>query len=318
MTAVDTGVVDRPAPQGIVAQRAERDALLAEMPLLEASPPTTFFRGTGRSLREIWNYRELLGMLFRRELKVRYKDSVLGFFWTLLRPLAQLLVYSIAIGKFLGASRAISDYPVYVFAGLTIWQLISEIIAGGTGSLLANGGLIKKVYLPREVFPLGVVASSLFNFVTQVLILTAATFAFGKPLHPGNLGYAALSLGIVVIWATALAFVLGAINVYLRDVQFLVEIGLMWGLWTAPVVYPLKQVSTVLAAHEWVKTIYLANPITQAVLGFQRAFWTSGGSADTVPNLAEKMGITIGVGLVLLWLAQRVFARLQSNFAQEL
>lgn len=266
----------------------------------------------------MWSYRRLLNLLLRRELKVRYKDSVLGFVWTLLRPLAQLLVYAIAVGKFLGASKGHDDYPIYVFAGLTIWQLLSEIVAGGTSSMMMNAGLIKKVYLPREVFPLSVVGSALVNFVPQLAILVAGTLVVGRPPLGVNLVYALLALLIVLVYGTALAFVLSAVNVYLRDVQYLVEIALMWGLWTAPIVYKWRVVQPHLAGHEWLRRLYLSNPVTEAVLGFQRAFWRRGTAADTVPSLAQDMLLCIGVGLILLWVCQRIFARLQANVAQEM
>jgi ABC-2 type transport system permease protein len=260
----------------------------------------------------------LLNLLFHRELKVRYKDSALGFVWTLIKPLAQLLIYAIVIGKFLEASRSTPQYPIYVFSGLTIWQLFSEIVLGGTGSVLANGGLIKKVYLPREVFPLSVVCAALFNFLMQLGILVAGTFISGSPPVPSNLIYAVLSIVIVILYGTGLAFILGAVNVYLRDIQYLVEIGLMWGMWASPIVYNWSLVQPHLAGHPWLEKLYLSDPMTQAVLGFQRAFWRGGNSTTTIPHLGRDMIICIAVGVVFLWLGQRLFARLQANFAQEL
>jgi ABC-2 type transport system permease protein len=301
------------------APKAARAEALAAQPMVEASPTSGFLSGTAQSIRDVWRYRDLLRLLFRRELRVRYKDSALGFVWTLLRPLAQLAVYAIAVGQFLGASKGHDDYPIYVFAGLTIWQLFSEILLTGTGVLLANSGLIKKIYLPREVFPLAVVGSALFNFAMQLGILVIGTLIAGRPPHPTDLGYAVLAIGIVVVYGTALAFVLGAVNVYLRDIQYLVEICLIWGLWTAPIVYHWSLVTPHLSgSKEWLRHLYLANPVTESVLGFQRAFWTNGTSKDTLPNLAQDMLVTFGVGVALLWLCQRIFARLQSNFAQEM
>lgn len=294
-----------------------RARLLAAEPMVAAGPTQGFLRGTGESLRGIWAYRELLYLLFRRELKARYKDSALGFVWSLIRPLAQLGVYAIAIGQFLGAAKGGKDYPIFVFAGLTVWQLFSEILSTGTGSILANSGLVKKIYLPREVFPLSAIGSALFNFLMQVAVLVAGTFAFRKPPHPADLGYAFLAVAIVLVYATALALLLGAVNVYLRDMQYLVEIFLMWGMWTAPIVYYWSFVQPHLH-HEWLRQLYLANPITEAVLGFQRAFWTSGGAQDTVSDLSTHMFASLGAGLVLLWICQRVFARLEGNFAQEI
>ncbi|WP_279433481.1 ABC transporter permease [Agromyces protaetiae] len=104
-------------------------------------------------MREIWQYRELLGRLVKREVKVRYKDSSLGIVWSLFRPLVQLLIYYFAIGQVLGAARSVPDFGIFVFIGLTMWALFSEIISTSTTSIVANAGLVKKVYLPREIFP---------------------------------------------------------------------------------------------------------------------------------------------------------------------
>ncbi|SDI94033.1 ABC-2 type transport system permease protein [Frankineae bacterium MT45] len=298
------------------AASAARAEALADEPMLPASPSSGgLFKGTVTSIKAIWRYRDLLGLLFRRELKVRYKDSFFGFFWTFVRPLAQLLVYTIVIGHFL--ARGTPGYAVFVFSGLTIWQLFSEIVTGGTGAMLANGGLIKKVYLPREVFTLGVVGSALFNFVMQTIILVFGTFLAGKVPTGTRLLYAPLSIVIVVLFGTGLAFVLGAVNVYLRDVQYLVEVALMWGLWSAPIVYSISLVRKSIGGT-WLYDLYVWSPITQAALGFQRAFWVAGTPKDTVAHLGRSMIITIGVLFVFVWICQRIFARLQSNFAQEL
>jgi ABC-2 type transport system permease protein len=131
----------------------ERMLRLADEQLVPAGAVQGFFRGTWHSLVDLRNYRELLGLLVRRDIKARYKDSSLGFLWSLLRPLAILLVYYIAIGKVLGAERSIPDFAIYVFTGLTAWQFFTDVVAGGTGCIVGNAGLIKKVYLPREVFP---------------------------------------------------------------------------------------------------------------------------------------------------------------------
>ncbi|WP_255371603.1 ABC transporter permease [Cellulosimicrobium sp. CUA-896] len=132
--------------------------------------------------------RELLDMLVRRELKARYKDSTLGFVWSLGRPLAMLLIYYVALGQFLGAARSIPQFAVFIYAGLTAWNLFSESLTAGTGSVVANSGLVKKVYLPREVFPLSSIGSALFNFSIQLVILLAATVLVGQFPPGGHVG----------------------------------------------------------------------------------------------------------------------------------
>lgn len=295
----------------------ERFAELEQEPMRLAGPRPGFFRGTLSSIREIADHRELLGLLVRRELKAKYKDSVLGFFWSLMRPLAMLLVYYIALGKFLEAERQIPSFAIFVFTGLTAWGLFSEIIATGTASVVANSGLVKKVYLPREIFPLSVVGSALVNFAIQLGILTVATVVAGEFPTGSRWLYLPLSLAVLLVYATASALVLAAANVYLRDVQYLVEIAIMVMMWASPIVYSWALVEGRIGGTI-LSDLYLANPITLVVIGFQRTFWVAGSTQTELPHLAGMLGIALAVGLLLLWIAQRLFGRLQSNFAQEL
>ena len=277
-------------------------------------------RSTVQSVRELHAYRRLLGLLVSRELRAKYKGSSLGILWSLIRPLAQLLIYYVAIGQFLGAARSIPDFAIFVFTGLTAWGLYSEIISAGTTSVIANSGLVKKVYLPREIFPLAAVGGALFNFVVQFLVLLVATIALGRPPLHIELFYLPLAIVLIVVFATALALVLSALNVYLRDVQHLVEIFLLILFWASPIVYSMGFVNKVLHGS-LLEELYLANPVTLAVLGMQKAMWMAG-SEDTSqywpPGLEWRMLVAIVIGFALLWVGQRVFSRLQSNFAQEL
>lgn len=293
-----------------------RSAALADEPMRIAGPRPGFARGTLSSVKDILAHRELLGSLVRRELKSRYKDSALGFVWSLIRPLAMLVIYYVALGKFLGNERNVPDFAIFIYTGLTIWGLFSETLTAGTASIVQNSGLIKKVYLPREVFPLSVVGSALFNFGIQLVILLVATGVVGAFPTGTRWFYFPLALAVALVWATALALLLSAVNVYLRDVQYLVDVALLILFWASPIVYAWHQVSSTVSG--WVLDVYLTNPMTLAVLGFQRAFWVSGDAVEAPGDLAARLGVALAVGVVLLWVCQRVFARLQSNFAQEL
>ena len=272
------------------------------------------------SLREIASYRQLLRRLVSREVRAKYKDSSLGIVWSLMRPLAQLVIYYVAIGQFLGAARSIPDFAVFVFTGLTIWTLYSEIISAGTSSVLSNAGLVKKVYLPREIFPLAAVGGAMFNFAVQFVILLAATFVVGKPPLTPDVLLAPLAILLIVVLGTAIALVLSAVNVYLRDVQHIIEIVLLVLFWASPIIYSAGFVHAALAGS-WLEQIYLANPITLAVLGMQKALWIAGSNDHTQfwpPMLGLRMLIALAISFIALYLAQRVFSRLQGNFAQEM
>lgn len=298
-------------------ESAARSARLADEAWQTSAPVGSFFSGTARSLREILGQRELLRLLVHRELKSRYKDSSLGFLWSLLRPLSILIVYYVAIGKFLGAERQIPEFAIYIFTGLTAWMLFQEIVSSTTGSIVDNAGLVKKVYLPREVFPLSSVGSALFNFGTQMAILVAAILVLGRVPTGTRLFYVPLSVAVLLSFATAFGLLLAAVNVYLRDVKYLVEISLTILFWASPVVYSWALVRDAIGGS-WLENLYLGNPVTLAVLGMQRALWVAGTDQPVPDGLVTRLLIALGIGLVLLWVSQRVFARLEGNFAQEL
>jgi len=295
----------------------ERAVRLAAEPLREAGPRPGFASGTLASLRDIAAHRELMGFLVRRELKSRYKDSALGFVWSLIRPLAMLLIYYVALGKFLGAARSIPDFAIFIYTGLTAWTLFAEIVTVGTASIVANSGLIKKVYLPREVFPLSIVGSSVFSFVIQLGILVAATISVGRFPTGTRWFYFPISLALLLVFATALALLLSAVNVYLRDVGYLVEVALMILFWASPIVYSYALVHKELKGGI-LEQLYLLNPVTLVVCGFQQTFWVAGDGQPVPNHLGERLGIAFAVAVVLLWVCHRTFARLQANFAQEL
>jgi ABC-2 type transport system permease protein len=308
-----------------------RSARLVEQPFVAASGPGPFFGGTLRSLRELWERRELQGILVRREMKNRYKDSALGFIWTLIKPVTMLAIYWFAIGQLLGAARSIPSFAIFVFAGLTLWGLYSDILATSTMSILQNAALIKKVYLPREVFPLASVGSAFLNFLVQLGVLLVACAVFLQfPLHP-DLIYALPAIAIVLIYGTALALILSAVNVYLRDVQYLVDVLVVMLFWASPIVYSYANVAGSWVSGTWIEQVYLANPVTVAVLAFQRAIWLHGPAVQAEfaakhidpastypPDLALRLLVVGLVGLVLVWFAHRVFSRLQADFAQEI
>lgn len=303
---------------------ARRERLERE-PLVAVGARSGFFSGAWGSVVEVWVHRELLGRLVRREVKARYKDSKLGIIWSLLRPLAQLSVYYFAIGKILGAARATPDFAIFVFIGLTMWALFAEILSGATTSILANSGLIKKVYLPREIFPLSAVGSALVNFAFQlvVLILGEIFLASRAPVWSLDLLLAPLAFVTLVVFATALGILLSALNVYFRDIQHFVEIALIFLFWASPIVYSFTFVQRALNGS-FLEQLYLANPVTIAIVATQKALWGSGSTATGAlaqqwPNdIAVRLLIALAVSAILFWISQRIFARLQGNFAQEL
>ncbi len=312
MTAAST----RPAESAPVSVPAEADATLQRI-----NAPQSFFRGFVPTVKDIWLYRELLGNLIRKELKVKYKDSVLGFVWSLLMPLVQLAVYWLVIGKFLGAG-AIPTYGVYIFCGLATWTLFSDVLSSSTTSVVFNSGLVKKVYFPRELFPLAATGSAVVNFGFQLVILVVADIIAGistdKWPDVVNLPLPILGLIVLVVWAAGLGLLLSAANVFLRDVEHLIGVVLMLWFWVTPIIYNVTRVNKTLP--HWVYQLYLANPMASVVFSFQAFFWPQGKGTgyEFGGNIYGRLGVLLVVGLAFFWFAQRIFARAQGNFAQEL
>lgn len=296
----------------------QRFARLAEVPLRTVGAVGGFTpRSIWRSILAVTDQRDMLTLLVKRDLKARYKDSALGFLWALARPLMQLAIYFVVLGQFLGAARGIPDFAIFVFTGLTAMGLFQEIAVSGTGSILANAGLVKKVYVPREVFPLASAGSALFNFGVQLAVLIIATIVMAKPPLHIEILYAIPSLLVIVVYGLAFGLFFGAVNVYLRDIQYLVEVSTMLLFWASPVVYSWQMVND-LVKNPLLVELYTNNPLTLAVIGFQEAFWVAGDALEQPSNLLLRLIIALGVGLVLLLISHRVFLRLQGNFAQEL
>lgn len=187
--------------------REARYALIAEQQF------SVVDRSKGRTSRsfvatskEIWANRSMLMLLIRRDLKSRYKDSALGFLWTLARPITQLIIYAVVIGKFLGAERGIPLFAIYIFTGLTIFTLFQEIVGGGTGSIVGNSGLVKKVYVPREIFPLASLGTAIFNFMIQFVVLMVALVVFDNVHFSLQTLYIFPSILVVIVYGLGLAF----------------------------------------------------------------------------------------------------------------
>lgn len=294
--------------------RDERFALLEQQPFRETRARFDM-RSQARAVADVFTNRELLVLLVRRDVRARYKDSVFGMLWALVRPLAQLAIYYIVIGQFLGAARGIPNFAIYVYSGIAIYTLFSEIVGGATHSIVNNSGLVKKVQLPREIFPIASAGSALFNFAIQLVILTVvALLAGGFGLWP-NLGYLMLAVIVIVLYGLVLGIGLAAANVYLRDIGHLVDVVLMLLMWGSPVVYSLSMVQQILGTGAWFN-LYLSNPVTLGVIYIQQTFWPS---ADALPeSVLPITGVMLVVGLALLAGSHAMFRRLQGSMAQEL
>lgn len=299
----------------------ERFARLAATPFTATDARGLELPVRGGKLREIWDRRDLLGLLVRRDLQARYRDSVLGFLWTLIRPIVQFLMYFLVLGQFLRAAEGIPQFAIFLFSGLTIYAFFAESVQGATTSILANAGLVKKIYLPREIFPLASVGAAGFMFLVQCLVLLVGALIFQALPAPVAMLWFFPSVLLMLVYGLAFGILLSALNVYLRDVQYVTDVVIMLAMWGSPIVYSWTMVVDTfqsLGLPSWVLEVYTNNPITLGVLGFRKAFWGAGTPADYPEDLLLRIGIAGVIGLVLLFISHRVFTRLQGNFAQEM
>ncbi len=281
--------------------------------------------GRSAGLRDVVGSRFLLKLLVDKEIKVRYRGSVLGLLWSYVKPGVQFVVFYIALGIFLGLEQSernpagLPNYAIYLFSGIVLINFFTEALSNASRSIVMNGGLIKKIYLPRQLFPVSAIWVSGIHFLPQMVILVAACLLTGWSPSLLQLGTAVIGFLIVVLLATGLGLIFGAVNVYFRDAENFVDMLLMVATWASPVLYAWTMVRDQLG--ETALEIYLLNPLTIGVESFHFAFWMP--TAEQTQGLPPSfLSVWVPIGLVLsilvVLLGQLLFRRLEGRFAQEL
>lgn len=281
-------------------------------------------------LADIWGARELFIFLVRRDLKVKYKNSFLGFLWSMVNPAIVLLVYYVVFQYILKAG--IPDFALYLFAGLIVWNMFSTALSAATSAIVASAGIVKKVAFPREILALAQVGTATVFFFFQAIVLVAFLLGFQ---HAPQWSYLPLLLwGLVdlVVLTSAAAIFLSSVNVYFRDVEHLILVALQAWFWAVPIVYSYNLVYDLFRRHHLLLLahLYLIDPIAPIILVFDRALY--GKITVSTPTnhhyvvlatypyhfYVAALAVLFGVGIVLFLLAMLVFSRIEGNFAQEL
>lgn len=317
-----------PAPLGPYAH----DVLVPDRaqlsPAMEVSKRPTPFQRIGH----LWQYRELIGNLTRKELKVKYKNSVLGFVWSLLNPLMYLVVFSLVFNII--SATPVPYYGIFFLSGLLAWNLFSAALGQGTSAITGNAQLVTKVWFPREALVLASVFSALVHFFLQSIVLLVALLAFQRSPDFAFFPIFLFALVVLMLFATALAIGLSAINVYLRDTQHLLEVALLGWFWLSAVAYPFGLVQTRLDERFGEGSAWIAglNPVLIIVITFQRTLYNPdySGSSQSAINEANSLpfhpwtwyltllGAAMLASLVLLFCSLALFSRLEDNFAEEI
>lgn len=274
--------------------------------------------GRGRGLLDVFHRRYLLQLLVRKGVSTRYRNSALGWAWSYIKPLTQYFIYFFVMGIVLARSHGIDNFAVYLLSGVIIVNLFNEAFSNATRSIVDNKALVKKIYLPREMFPIAAVIVAFIHFLPQVAVLVVVSALSGW--QPGLLELGAVLLGafIVILLASGLGLIFGAVNVSFRDAQNLVEIIKMLATWGSPVLYSYASIAKVLP--DWGTELYMSNPLTSAVELFHYGFWhsTTSGGFQAPPHMLRYTVVSLVVVFVITGVGQLVFRRFERSFAQDL
>jgi lipopolysaccharide transport system permease protein len=221
------------------------------------------------NVKELWEFREIVYFLTWRDIKVRYKQTILGVAWAVLKPVMTMVVFTIIFNKFAKIDSEGIPYPIFTFAGLLPWTFFSESINRGGMGLVGNANLISKVYFPRIIIPLASVTTPVVDFMLSFLILLGMMIWFG--MRPGyGILYMPLLLFLTLITAFGVSLWLSAINVRYRDVGYTIPVIIQFWLYASPVAYPVS-----LVPEKW-RFFYSLNPMVSVIEGFRWALLGKG------------------------------------------
>jgi lipopolysaccharide transport system permease protein len=253
------------------------------------------------NLRELWVYRELLYLLIWRDIKVRYKQTLLGVAWVVLQPVLTTLVFTIFLGVLLRVPTNGPPYLLFVYSGLLMWIFFSSAITASSTSLVTNAQLLTKVYFPRSLLPVAAVAGRLLDFTIGFVILIVLMFYYGvRPTS--SLFLLPLMIALMTLLTLAVGMITSALNVKYRDVGVLIPVLLHLWMYASPVVYPAS-----LVPGRW-RQLYDLNPMVGLIGGFRTA--VLGGPINWT-SLAVSAAVIIG----LLIIASIQFRRMENQFA---
>ena len=291
---------------------AAPEANTPEPPLAPMLPPTA-----SNGLGAVFRRRYLLKLLVRREISARYQGSVLGLLWSYINPLSQFCIYYFIMGQIFSLHTDIPNFAIHIFSAIVIVHFFTETFNAGTRSIVRNRQIVQKMAMPREMFPVASMLVSLYHVGPQLVILVVVCLADGwRPDAIGMLGFV-VGLFLIMILGTGLALLFSAANVFFRDVQSVVNILTNLVRFGVPMIYSYEMVGKRFGAAE---PYYLLNPIADAVLLFQRAFWVGSTDEPTVmpDHLLLRGVIMVGVSLVVLGIGQLVFSRLENKIPERL
>ncbi len=257
-----------------------------------------------KTIRELYDYREMVTSLVRRDLRGRYKGSMLGFLWTFINPLLQLLVYTLVFSVIM--RNNIEKYYIYLFVALVPWLFLSTSINSGANCILASSDLVKKIYFPREVLPISCVTASFVNMLLVFLVIFGVLIVTGFGISLYALLFLPIIMVVEYLLCLGLVLIFSALTVYFRDLSHILGILTMAWQFLTPVMYDVSMVP------EHLRPIFDLNPMTPVILAYRDILYYK-----RKPDLSTLLTAT-ALGVVFLVLGAVIFRRLQKGFAEEM
>ena len=275
----------------------------AGTPLTILKPPRGW---SALNLRDLWRYRELIYFMTWRDLKVRYKQTLLGASWAVLRPFLTMVVFSIFFGELAGVPSEGVPYPIFAFAALLPWELFSHALSVASRSLVNNAHMVTKVYFPRIILPLSTVLAGLVDFAIALVVLIGLMLYYR--IAPGAMVWTLpLFLLLALITALGVSLWLSAMNVLYRDVGYVTPFLTQFWLFITPIAYPGS-----LVPEQW-RLLYALNPMTGVVDGFR---WALLGIQASAPG--PMLAVSSGIAVLLLVSGLFYFRRMERQFADRI
>ena len=255
-------------------------------------------------LKEIYDYRELLKTNVKKDIRGRYKASVLGLLWSFINPLLQVLVYAIVFPYLM--KGAADHYVVYLVTGIIPWTFFQSVVNESTTCIKANSGIIKKVYFPRIILPLSAFFSGLINFFISCVIIIVFCIIFGMGIS-WHLVFVPIIAVTEGLFGLALGTIFGAVDAYIQDTEYIVNFILMMAMYGAPVIYEI----TIFPEGSRIGTLIQMNPMTKIMNAYRDVFMN-----HVIPDMGA-IGLVFAGSFVLFLIAVTIFNRLQKGFAEQ-
>ena len=263
-----------------------------------------------KKLKEIYEYREMIFSLVKKDLRGRYKGSVLGFLWTFINPLLQLIVYTLVFSVIMRSG--IEKYYLFLFVALVPWIFFSSSLTSGANCILMSQDLVKKIYFPREVLPIAHTTSTFINMLLSFVVVFIVLIVTGFGINPVACLFLPIVMIVEYIICLGICLLFSSLTVYFRDLQSILSIIAMAWQFLTPVMYGQDMVEEALAQHPLLMTIWNYNPTTPIINAYREILYYK-----QVPDL-NNMGMAVLLGIIVCVVGWIAFSGLQKGFAEEL